>query len=120
MHKGYKCLDISTGRVYISRDVIFDENIFPFAELHLNAGTRYSSVVLLLLESSSSWGPSDLPLDNSPTESIPNRVYLWPNNLVQPQKIPGVFPDQGSGTKTQDDPILDRRTGSDTVQTALP
>jgi hypothetical protein len=29
-HKGYKCLDISTGRVYISRDVVFDETIFPF------------------------------------------------------------------------------------------
>ncbi|WVZ75222.1 hypothetical protein U9M48_023301, partial [Paspalum notatum var. saurae] len=26
IHKGYKCLDISTGRVYISRDVVFDEN----------------------------------------------------------------------------------------------
>ncbi|KAL7588942.1 uncharacterized protein LOC128127645 [Lactuca sativa] len=31
MHKGYKCLDNSTGRVYISRDVIFDESRFPFA-----------------------------------------------------------------------------------------
>ena len=30
-HKGYKCVDRSTGRVYISRDVIFDEHIFPFA-----------------------------------------------------------------------------------------
>ena len=30
-HKGYKCLDASTGRVYISRDVIFDETVFPFA-----------------------------------------------------------------------------------------
>jgi histone deacetylase 1/2 len=40
MHKGYKCLDISTGRVYISRDVIFDEEIFPFSELHENAGAR--------------------------------------------------------------------------------
>uniref|UniRef100_A0A803P7H9 Reverse transcriptase Ty1/copia-type domain-containing protein n=1 Tax=Cannabis sativa TaxID=3483 RepID=A0A803P7H9_CANSA len=28
-HKGYKCLD-SSGRMYISRDVIFDENSFPF------------------------------------------------------------------------------------------
>lgn len=32
-HKGYKCLYPPTGRVYISRDVIFDENVFPFSEL---------------------------------------------------------------------------------------
>ena len=31
MHKGYKCLDRSTGRIYISRDVVFDETVFPFA-----------------------------------------------------------------------------------------
>jgi hypothetical protein len=30
-HKGYKCLDPKTGRVYISRDVIFDEQVFPFS-----------------------------------------------------------------------------------------
>lgn len=30
-HKGYKCLDISSGRVYISRDAIFDEGSFPFS-----------------------------------------------------------------------------------------
>lgn len=29
-HKGYKCLDRESGRIYISRDVVFDENIFPF------------------------------------------------------------------------------------------
>lgn len=32
LHKGYKCLDRSTGRVYISRDVIFDENIFSLCQ----------------------------------------------------------------------------------------
>ena len=31
MHKGYKCLDRSTGRIYISRDVVFDETVFPFS-----------------------------------------------------------------------------------------
>lgn len=32
-HKGYKCLDVATGQVYISRDVIFDEQSFPFSRL---------------------------------------------------------------------------------------
>lgn len=48
IHKGFKCLDISTGRVYISRDVVFDENIFPFERLHANAGARLRSEILLL------------------------------------------------------------------------
>jgi hypothetical protein len=30
-HKGYKCLHLESDRMYISRDVIFDENQFPFA-----------------------------------------------------------------------------------------
>jgi hypothetical protein len=31
MHKGYKCLDHATGCIYISRDVVFNESLFPFA-----------------------------------------------------------------------------------------
>ena len=31
MHKGYKCLHVPSNRVYISRDVVFDETVFPFA-----------------------------------------------------------------------------------------
>jgi histone deacetylase 1/2 len=33
LHKGYKCLHVPTNRVYISRDVVFDENVFPFSAL---------------------------------------------------------------------------------------
>ena len=49
-HKGFKCLDPREGRVYISRDVIFDENVFPFASLHPNAGARLRAEILLLPE----------------------------------------------------------------------
>jgi hypothetical protein len=30
-HRGYKCFHVSTNRLYISRDVIFQENSFPFS-----------------------------------------------------------------------------------------
>jgi hypothetical protein len=48
LHKGYRCLDISTGRIYISRDIVFDEIVFPFASLHSNAGARLCQEIELL------------------------------------------------------------------------
>jgi hypothetical protein len=44
-HKGYKCLDVSSGRVYISRDIFFDETVFPFSKLHPNAGAHLRSEI---------------------------------------------------------------------------
>jgi histone deacetylase 1/2 len=29
MHKWFKCLHVSKGRIYISRDVVFDKNVYP-------------------------------------------------------------------------------------------
>lgn len=48
LHKGFKCLDAATGRVYISRDVVFDEEVFPFTKLHSNVGARLRAEILLL------------------------------------------------------------------------
>jgi hypothetical protein len=48
MHKGFKCLEISSGRVYISRDVVFDETKFPFSKLHTNVGARLREEISLL------------------------------------------------------------------------
>jgi hypothetical protein len=48
MHKGYKCLEPKTGRVYISRDVVFDEQIFPFEDLHENVGAKLRQEISLL------------------------------------------------------------------------
>jgi histone deacetylase 1/2 len=48
LHKGFKCLEPNTGRVYISRDVVFDETIFPFQYLHTSAGALLRKEILLL------------------------------------------------------------------------
>jgi histone deacetylase 1/2 len=32
-HKGYRCLDLATNRIILSRHINFDESSFPFAEL---------------------------------------------------------------------------------------
>ena len=45
LHKGYKCLDVTTGCIYISRDVVFDEQVFPFSELHENAGASLKTEI---------------------------------------------------------------------------
>jgi hypothetical protein len=37
-HSGYKCLDITSGGIYIARYVIFNEIIFPFKTLSHSAG----------------------------------------------------------------------------------
>jgi hypothetical protein len=41
MHKGFKCIDIPSGHIYIFRDVILNEYVFPFAPLNSNASVRY-------------------------------------------------------------------------------
>lgn len=48
LHKGFKCLDPTAGRVYISRDVVFDEHVFPFSLLHPNGGARLRAELELL------------------------------------------------------------------------
>jgi histone deacetylase 1/2 len=78
MHKGFKCLDISTGRVYISRDVVFDEDTFPFSKLHPNAGARLRSEISLL--------PSNLLNPSRGDESVIDTV----SNATNPAN-PNIF-----------------------------
>src|SRR3954469_19050324 len=50
LHKGYKCLHVPSNRVYISRDVVFDESHFPFANMpnaHLSPPHTESSLLFV-------------------------------------------------------------------------
>uniref|UniRef100_A0A803NRU8 Integrase catalytic domain-containing protein n=1 Tax=Cannabis sativa TaxID=3483 RepID=A0A803NRU8_CANSA len=72
-HKGYKCLD-SHGRLYISRDVIFDESNFSYASISTDASESVSESHI----------PSAIPLNHLPytveslfslpSASVTNRV----------------------------------------------
>lgn len=77
LHKGFKCLDPSEGRVYISRDVVFDERVFPFSQMHPNAGARLRAELSLLPDilknPSSSFGDATLR-DQTLTNSLPTNV----------------------------------------------
>jgi hypothetical protein len=78
MQKGFKCLEVNSGCLYVSIDVVFDENIFPFSKLHPNVGAHLRVDILLLPPSLI---PSDLLHDgvNNIEESITN----LPNPVVQ-------------------------------------
>jgi hypothetical protein len=79
-HKGFKCLDPKEGRVYISRDIVFDEVVFPFTELHPNAGARLRAELRVLPDAlrsqSSTFGDAHI-LDQhlqspNPTDACPS------------------------------------------------
>jgi hypothetical protein len=60
LHKGVKFVDVSTGRVYISCDVVFYENVLPIEALHPNADALLKKEILLLPSSSSHEGAHNI------------------------------------------------------------
>ena len=42
-HNGYICLDTSTGKVYVSHHVVFDEHRFPFQHTSTSSPTSYNT-----------------------------------------------------------------------------
>lgn len=73
MHKGFKCLEVNTDRVYISCDVVFDERIFPFEKVHPNSRALQCEVSLLphdLLSSTSFEYREAFPNDSIVTNAL--------------------------------------------------
>ena len=67
-HKGYRCLDLATNRVIISRHVVFDETTFPFSfrrpsppTHELDFLTNDDSSSVLLPPAGTPWAAGPLP-----------------------------------------------------------
>lgn len=84
-HEGFKCLDPTEGQIYISRDVVFDEHVFPFASLSPNTRARlraeFSLLPDVLLNPSTQFGDAvvhdrhrDAPVitDNCSSAAVPS------------------------------------------------
>ncbi|WVZ48888.1 hypothetical protein U9M48_000283 [Paspalum notatum var. saurae] len=99
-HKGYKCFDHTTGRVYISRDVVFDESVFPFAEQSTqpshNPKNSHHPVILPMLNKNVQY-----------TESA-----LTPNTSQHPSPEPAMNNDNNGDDQSTPDANLDPPSAS--------
>ena len=106
MHKGFKCLDVSTGRIYISRDVIFDEHVFPFSELHANAGAKLREEINLI--PTHLMHPSYFPMGTTMHTGVINSSNNLPvatdENFTENNGQEDVFAAEGSGAEHEVDP----------------
>ncbi|CAH9137282.1 unnamed protein product [Cuscuta epithymum] len=81
-HKGYKCLDINSGRIFISRHVIFDESKFPFQQPNPPPAPSYE----FLHDSPSPFIISHLTpiLSHSPTSDLPHSPHIKHTAPISP------------------------------------
>jgi hypothetical protein len=110
---------VSTGCVYISRDVVFDENIFPFAELHPNAGRRLKQDNLLLPQHTSNSGDANID-DYMPLPVVPIVTHNDGEDAVDTHHGADTIVEEQESTRNSDlhaleskqiDPMLNARGG---------
>jgi hypothetical protein len=93
-HKGVKCLEVATGRVYASRDVVFDDAVFPFQNLHPNVGALLRNEILLLDPSLLNFeqggdNTNDSHVANFPTNPAPSSPCCAPQETTGHQLTAG-------------------------------
>jgi hypothetical protein len=114
LHKGVKCLDVTSGCVYIYRDVVFDENVFPFASLHPNAGRRLTQDILLLPSSNNACTHGDTQfVDHMPLPVIPVVTNPAKDHTPQIAEEDHAFEDDHTGTNlTENDEEMSENSSS--------
>jgi hypothetical protein len=82
LHKGFMCLEVKSGHVYISRNVVFNETMFPFANLHPNAVARLRAEISLLPDTLTNLIRDDNTFDPF-VNSAPTNDVLEVSDVVQ-------------------------------------
>ncbi|PKU60191.1 Retrovirus-related Pol polyprotein from transposon TNT 1-94 [Dendrobium catenatum] len=93
-YKGYKCLDILTNKISISRHITFDENYFPFSNQHTqrpNASPDLPPSFLIptsILPNFTSVPSSQHKPVSQPNNTATNHYQTPSNNLYQSSPVP--------------------------------
>ena len=86
VHLGYQCLSLTTGKIYISRDVVFQENDYPYKLPFLSPFNSNSFLGLL--------GPPPTqpsPPSGSASSSLNNNsTFFLPMNHPEPSSTPSI------------------------------
>ncbi|XP_075650134.1 uncharacterized protein LOC142620692 [Castanea sativa] len=106
--KGYKVLDLQSNSIYVSRDIVFYESIFPYTEC-----PPFSTSILdtfVFPHTSSSDIDSDLVLCHS-SSSPPEPIHVNPisshdNVSAEPLSVDSIFVDPIVNTDSQSTPVL--------------
>lgn len=117
-HKGYKCLD-SSGKIFISKDVVFNEVRFPYPEL-FPSSSNYNIVPDEPTLSSflSTHLPISITSSSPTTNSTPQTTPYSSHNSISPPIINSpLSPDgQTSATQNQQSPTLTLMSHTDSYQ----
>nr|GEY95805.1 ribonuclease H-like domain-containing protein [Tanacetum cinerariifolium]GEY96469.1 ribonuclease H-like domain-containing protein [Tanacetum cinerariifolium] len=84
-HHGYRCLDLNTNKIIISRHVTFDETIFPFGSMTLTQPLSYQ-----FLDDNLDTSPIALRLLTTPTS--PQQTSPQTTPQTTPQAAPQTTP----------------------------
>ena len=87
--KGYRCLLPTTGRIYISRHVIFDELSFPFSDTYLHLQPTGVTPLLSAWQQSFMLRPTSA---GSPTTTSPSNAAGLQTQSVSSQHRPETVP----------------------------
>jgi hypothetical protein len=109
LHKGVKCSDVSTGRIYISRHVVFDEQVFPFAHLHPNVGALLKKEILLLPSSTSSLHEGAHTANDHMSPVVPVSIMQQDDEVADENFVPNGAP---SSSKITAETYLENATSS--------